>query len=142
MSYATQADLIARYGADELVQLTDRVNVPPATVDAAVLAVALASADAEIDGYLAVRFAVPLAPPPQLIVDFACTIARYKLYRDGAPDALRNAYRDAVAFLDRVAKGTATVPSATALASPSGGGTVQFEGGQLVFGRESLTDTD
>ncbi|MBP6543227.1 MAG: DUF1320 family protein, partial [Piscinibacter sp.] len=53
MTYATQADMVARFGETEIVQLTDRVNMPPVAVDAAVLGLALESADAEIDGSLA-----------------------------------------------------------------------------------------
>lgn len=140
MSYATQADMIARYGEAELVQLTDRLNTPPVLVDAAVLAFALDSADAEIDGYLAVKFAVPLATPPRLIVDYACDIARYRLFADRASDLIRARYKDAIAFLDRVAKGTATIAGAQALSAPAGGGSVQFEAGQKVFGRELLGD--
>lgn len=141
MSYATQADMTLRFGDAEIVQLTDRANLPPVSIDAAVLGFALESADAEIDASLGVRYDVPLAAPPRRVVDLACDIARYRLYGQGATDEVRNRYRDAVAFLERVARGTAQIPGAETPATASGGGSVQFEGGQKVFARESLGES-
>ncbi len=138
MTYATQADMVARFGETEIVQLTDRVNMPPVAVDAAVLGLALESADAEIDGSLAVRYGVPLAVAPRLVIDLACDIARYRLYGAGASEEVRLRYRDAAGYLERVARGTAKIPGAETLAPASSGGGVQFEGGQKVFARESL----
>lgn len=138
MSYATRADMTLRFGDAEIVQLTDRLNMPPVAIDDAVLGFALDGADAEIDGSLGVRYDVPLAVPPRRVVDLACDIARYRLYGQGATDEVRNRYRDAVGYLERVARGTAQIPGADSLAPASGGGSVQFETGQKVFARESL----
>ena len=41
---------------------------------------AIADADAEIDGYLAKRYAVPLAPAPRVINKFSKDIAVYNLF--------------------------------------------------------------
>lgn len=103
MTYATQQDLIDRIGAVELAQLTDRTN--GVVIDAAVLGRALADADAEIDGYLATRYQLPLATVPTVLVRLAADIARYRLYDDRTTDAVRQRYDDATKLLGNMAKG-------------------------------------
>ena len=103
MTYAFEADLVERFGALELAQRTDRVD--GIAIDAVVLGRALADADAEIDGYLATRYTLPLAGTPPLINRLACEIARYRLYDDGVPETVRVRYQDAVALLKRLASG-------------------------------------
>ena len=88
MPYATQSDLEERFGPQELAQLTDRVDgLMP---DPAVIARALADAEAEIDGYLAARYTVPLSAVPAVLVRLTCDIARYRLYDDRVTEAVRN----------------------------------------------------
>jgi len=103
MTYATQADLIDRFGESELAQLTDRVN--GSTIDTAALSRALADADAEINGYLAGRYALPLSTTPPMLVRMASDIARYSLYGSGTPDVVRQRYEDVVSLLKRLADG-------------------------------------
>lgn len=103
MTYATQADLTDRFGATELAQLSDRESGQ--VIDIAVLGLALADADAEIDSYLATRYALPLPSTPAVLVRLACDIARYRLYDDRTTEAVRNRYTDAVALLKRLASG-------------------------------------
>ena len=103
MTYATQQDLIDRFGEAELAMRTDRVD--GLTIDTAVLGRALADADAEINAYLAVRYSLPLATTPVDLPRLAADIARYRLYDDGIPDAVRQRYEDAVSLLKRLASG-------------------------------------
>lgn len=103
MTYAVEADLVERFGALELARRTDRVN--GATIDAVVLGRALADADAEIDGYLATRYTLPLQPTPAAINRLACDIARYRLHDDGVPDTVRQRYEDAVSLLKKFSSG-------------------------------------
>lgn len=105
MGYATQADLEQRFGAAELIQLTDRAEPPAGAVDGQVVARALADADALIDSYLAARYDLPLATPPALLVGLACDVARYQLYDDAAPEEVRRRYEDALARLKQLATG-------------------------------------
>ena len=120
MTYATQADLIDRFGETELAQRTNRVD--GLTIDTVVLARALADADAEIDSYLAVRYTLPLASTPVLLVRMAGDIARYRLYDDGVPDTVRQRYEDAVSLLKRMASGEVKVAGSTALVVATGSG--------------------
>lgn len=105
MTYATQANMITRFGEEEVIALTDRANL--GAVDEAVLAGALVEADAEIDPYLAPRHKLPLASVPKILTGFACDIARYRLCGAGVTETeeIRNRYKDAVKFLEAVAAG-------------------------------------
>ncbi|NNG05319.1 MAG: DUF1320 domain-containing protein, partial [Inquilinus sp.] len=84
MSYATQAQLVERYGTVRLVELTDRAEPPAGAIDAAVIDRALADADALIDGYVAARYDLPLPAVPDLLRDLALSIVFYKLHLDMA----------------------------------------------------------
>ena len=122
MTYATQADLSDRFGATELAQLTDRTS--GLVIDTAVLARALADADAEIDSYLATRYALPLASTPVVLVRLAADMARYRLYDDRVTESVRVRYQDAVSLLKRLASGEVRLDGAAtppAAASDSSG---------------------
>lgn len=97
MQYATAADMTARYGERELVELTD----PDLTeINLARLTVALADAQAFADSFIARVYRLPLQGcakpvvtlgvidyvcPPQL-TRIVCDVARYYLYDDLAPE--------------------------------------------------------
>lgn len=117
MPYATQADLEARFGTDELTQLTDRVGA--GIPDAAIVARALADADAEIDGYLASRYALPLATVPPVLARIACDIARYRLWEDRASEEVRLRYEDARRLLESIARGQVSLGLPAASAAPA-----------------------
>ena len=80
MSCATLQQLTDRYGARMLVAITDRAESPTGLVDPEVVARTLADTDAMIDGYLAVRYRLPLASVPALVTDLAQMIAIWKLH--------------------------------------------------------------
>lgn len=72
---------------------------------------AIEDADAEIDGYLAKRYSVPLSPPPAVITKFCKDMAVYNLMsRIGIDESDRdktylNRYNAAIKFLLAVAEG-------------------------------------
>lgn len=134
MGYATQADLEARYGAQEILQLSDRDNSGAA--DTGVIDRALADADAEINGYLASRYAVPVSPVPEILQRLACQIARYHLFTLGRPDDVTNDYKVAVRILSDISKGVITLGAQTGQVSPTAD-LVQMESGGRVFAREN-----
>ncbi len=101
--YATQQDLINRYGEDELLRLTDRTGA--GVVDAAVVEQALSDAAAQVDGYLAGRYRLPLATVPKVLTFLACDLARYSLYADVAPEHVTKRRDDAAKFLAAVGRG-------------------------------------
>lgn len=133
MTYATQADLETRFKHQELVELTDEANL--GVIDAAAVAVALADADAEINGYLAGRYALPLTQTSPELVRLACDIARYKLYDARATELVKARYDDAIAKLRDVAKGVASlgIDQASQPVNVTGGASISSGGRD--FGR-------
>jgi phage gp36-like protein len=138
VSYATQADLEAAFGADELRMLADRDR--DGSADAAVVARALDAAEAEINSWLGGRYNQPLDPVPAQIRDIACDIARYRLDSVNPREVTRARYRDAIAALKDLSTGAAVLGSAGAgagqvVAPPAG---ILAEGGSSVFGDDAL----
>lgn len=136
MTYATQQDMIDRFGNDELIQITDRTNT--GAIDANVLAQALADADAEIDGYLGSRYSLPLTSVPKILTRLACDIARYDLYDAQATDQVKERYQNAREFLTAVSRGKITLGVSADVAVVSDGPEVSAPA--RVFTTDSLSD--
>jgi len=105
MAYSAQTDILEQIDEDVLIQLTDDDDT--GVVDADVVTKKIADADALIDGYCGKRYTVPFFPVPPLLNKFSVDIAIYNLYgrRKGAPEDIRNRFKEAVDFLKGVAKG-------------------------------------
>ena len=131
MSYCTQSDLVTRFGQAELVQLTDTTGSNQ--IDAAVVAQAIADAEAEIDAYLTARYDLPLASVPANLERLACDIARYRLYADRPTDLVDLRYRDAIRYLEQVGRGAIALASSPA---PDSGGAV-MSSATPIFGRDA-----
>lgn len=136
MPYATQQDLVDRFGYEQLAQLSDRDA--GTVVDATVVGRALADADAEIDGYLAALYALPLASTPPLVLRLACDIARYRLFGDRVTDQVRQLYTDAVRDLKSIASGAIKVDGAAALPVSDAAVTVRVSAPARIFGADDL----
>lgn len=107
---------------------------------------AIADADAEIDGYLAKRYDVPMSPAPRVLNKFSKDIAVYNLMsRIGIDEQDRdktylNRYNAAVKFLEGVAKGTISIGigdtgSTQAQAAYNG---FRIEHPERLFSRETM----
>lgn len=125
MAYCTRDDMIARFGLEEIRRLLVRNlagdeqstyggggtydgsgnadGLSPAAE--ARLDSIIADATAEVDGYLAGRYSLPVTPLPSVLVRLTCDIARYFLYDDAAHEQVEKRYDNAIAFLKAVAKG-------------------------------------
>jgi phage gp36-like protein len=123
MVYATVDDLIAAYGAQEVIALTDRKertdSAGAGTVDAAVAQEALTRASSEADTYIAVRYALPLSSVPAALKTMVCDIARFRLTGGGTTETMPivGRYTSAIAWLKEIASGGAVLPGATLAAS-------------------------
>jgi phage gp36-like protein len=137
MSYATRADMVARFGDSEVIMLTDRNGTH--VIDDAVLTAALAEASAEIDPYLMSRYTLPLTSVPKVLTGKCCDIARYRL--GGAnvtvTEEMRDRYRDAIKFLDGIAAGKLSLglDTASQAVSVAGGGVKFVDTTPRVFER-------
>jgi phage gp36-like protein len=134
MPYANQDDLVARYGAEELMQLTDYAGA--GIIDAAAVATALADAQATIDGYLGGVYAVPVSPTPPMLARLACEVARYQLHGKAADDTVRRAYEDALRTLRDLSTGTAVLIGAAA--APANAAPAVPQAGAMVAGGRAL----
>ncbi|MCA0175231.1 MAG: DUF1320 domain-containing protein [Proteobacteria bacterium] len=115
--YATQADLVERFGATELAQLSNPGG--GGALGAVEIDRALADASAEIDSYLAGRYALPLATVPPVLARLAADIARYRLYDQAAPELVKERYAAAVKLLVALAGGTAQLGLAATDTQPT-----------------------
>lgn len=138
MTYASQSDLVDRFGTAMLVDLTDRADVATGEIDAAVVARALADTDAAIDGYLKGRYALPLPTTPPLLRDIAIAIAIYKLHRDAVGEKIRQDYVDAEKKLLLIAGGSIRLDVAGAEPEASGTNGVRVTDRERPLTAESL----
>lgn len=111
----TLQDLIDRFGAEELAQLTNRQAQFDAVIDEAVIDRAINDATGEVASYLLpaglVRTGalgnviyVPSGAIPDALLLKTCDIARYYLYGKGLTDVVQTRYDNAVKWLDKVKK--------------------------------------
>lgn len=93
-----------------------------------------------VDGYIGKRYRLPLPNPPKILATWARSITRYKLHAnrisDERTDPIARDYRDALKFLEQVAKGQFSL----GLDDPedAGAGEVRMDPGHKVFGRRYL----
>ena len=119
MNYATLTQLTERYAERDLRHITD----PDAqALDATRAGQALADASAEIEGWLATRYLLPLQDVtgaamavPTILVRCACDIAIYRLQTLRPADDIKDArqrYEDVVRLLKAIACGDVQLPGA------------------------------
>lgn len=106
--YASIADLVERFGETEVIELTDQDHL--GQIDTAVAERALQDATAEIDGYLAARYRLPVTDTPRLLSVLCTDIARYRLQKGVSTDQARQRYEDAVDTLKRIQDGRMNLP--------------------------------
>jgi len=128
MTYATQQDLIDRFTEEELVQLTD--NTASGEIDPAPVATALADADAEIEAALVGRYALPMAPVPELLTRIACDLARESLYADQPTDVVKDRAKRGRELLLQIARGAMRLGADAAPAEDSSQGLVEIVSGR------------
>jgi phage gp36-like protein len=107
MAYATRDDMITRYGKPEIEGLEADGAKGAGSVDEA-----LNDAAAEADGYVAVRYALPLPGGKEYrsLKWVSCDMARYRLWEGkikDETDTVYMRYRRAVTFLEALARGDA-----------------------------------
>jgi phage gp36-like protein len=134
MPYAVLTDLIARFGERELIQLTDRATPPADQIDATVAQPALDAAASMIDGYVGAKYALPLPATPPLLTDVACDLARYRLYSDQAPEAVRDRYKDAILTLRGISEGRIKIDVAAVEPDPRQD-VIETSGPERMFSR-------
>ena len=97
--YASREDLVLRFGELEINRLekalTTNESVKSAIQDASNIA----------DGYIGLKYPIPLPEVPENLKIYICDIARYLLWKTKASEEVRQRYEDAISFLERVSVG-------------------------------------
>ena len=140
MAYAVVQDMVDRFGAAELVQLTDRSATPTGEYDSGLIEQAIADAEAEINAYLASRYALPLAEVPATLTRLACNIARYHLYGASLSEEVTKRYDASVAFLKSVSRGDAVIGVSSAGTAPVVENAPEHFGPDRTFDSTTLRD--
>jgi phage gp36-like protein len=108
MAYATTDDMIARFGARELIQLSTPAGQDMDGVVVAVVQQALDDASARADSYLRMKYRTPLdVAPPEVLLN-VCHLARYELSAGNdktASDDVKNRRDEAIAWLREIRDG-------------------------------------
>ena len=132
MPYLTSAQFAVSYGEAELSELTDD--------DGSIFTAAEAKAASMIDGFLQVRYTLPLAYVPELVLAWAGDITRFRLWADRAPQEVRDRYEDAVKQLTLLAAGRMALPPDVLGVAADKPAMFQGESAERVFTAESLAD--
>lgn len=105
---------------------------------------AIVDADAEIDGYLMKRYPVPMSPAPAVVCKYSKDIAIYNLVsRAGIDTGERESnyltrYKNAIAFLTKVAKGETDIVKAGTDKTKDAATGFKITGSPRLFSRGSM----
>lgn len=139
--YYSQEQYIAAWGMDEALRLTDEEgNEVP---DANAFTRAIADASADIDSYLAGRYALPLAAPvPRVITSIAAALTREKLHGTFPTDTVTKQADLARKQLRDLAQGVAKLVDAAGVQPsqelPSSNSGIQVSAPPRVFTADKL----
>lgn len=135
-SYASQQDIVDRYGEDILSVAADRDG--DGQPDNAVVTQALEDASHEIDSYVGARYDLPLPSKPALLQRICIDIALYRMSSeaDVATEERRTRYQDAVKLLRGIAKGEMTLGLPNP--EPPTVHAVRTQGTQRLFNRDTM----
>lgn len=135
MAYCELTDINDQIDERDLISITDDDDT--GSVDSDKVGAAIEKADAMIDSYLAVKYAVPMDPVPAIVKKLSVDIAVYELFsrRDRVSDSTRKRFDDAVTFLKDVAKGKAGISGATSADSSMSSNAPTMTTSPRVFSR-------
>lgn len=139
MAYSELADIKNQLDESELVQLTDDEGI--GLVNESRVTRAIADADEEIDGYLQSRMVVPVSPVPGIIRKCSVDIALWNLFArrgDSMPETRKERYKNAVAFLVKVAEGKIGLGANDPDGNPPETSGVSYSGSDQVMTSDKL----
>ncbi|MBL4797642.1 MAG: DUF1320 domain-containing protein [Oleispira sp.] len=125
--YCTVDGLIERFGESELLQLSDEQNT--GVLNTVVIDKAITDASNEIDSFLIGRYELPLTEVPSFVEGYACDMARYRLWDDGALDQVTARYKTAIKYWRDISTGVLRLYGTT----ETGENLVEMESATPVF---------
>lgn len=115
MSYVTVAAMIAKFGEQEIINLTSGSGFSTAINEVKLQAV-LDAANSEIDGYLIGRYTLPLQVIPAFLVSIGCDIAHFhgSVGETVETNRTKSRYEIAIKNLINISKGLVSLGGAPA----------------------------
>ena len=143
--YCSASDLYPSLVSETVVAQITNDDASATTVETAVLATLIGDAEAEVDGYLGYRYALPLSSVPHLVTRLSARITRFRLYtsRPGeAEEWLTSDYDNAVKMLEAIRDGKVSLGLTEAGEDPAAGQSgeraVRSSSQARVFGRTNM----
>ena len=136
MLYCSEQDLIDRFGEDELIDLTDRINL--GVINQQVLIQAITDASDQMSVYLS-RFEFTAENLPKVLKPIACDITRYRLYDESITENVQKRYDAGMKFLMSVNKGEITIGTTTDGSKITSVDLAEIKSSGSVFSRENST---
>jgi phage gp36-like protein len=115
MAYAAVTDMVARFGAQELIRLTTPDGEPLTSINQASVTRALGDASAIIDTFLRKRYLVPVTEVLPELNRAACFLARYDLAfgeQTEPTEQMRLARKEVMDWLASIRDGTIVLDGA------------------------------
>jgi phage gp36-like protein len=128
----------ALWGAREVQVCSDWDNA--GSLNTANVTNCLAAASDEMDRYIAVRYVLPLATPPDDLVRVCCDIGMYRLcpFAGTLTDQKAQRYKEAVAWLRDLSSGKLTLGIGRDGEQPAAAVQVQVTGQERTLTRDSM----
>lgn len=108
MRYVSLTQVTNAIPANTLIQLSND-DVYAQTIDIAIVEQVVSMAEDKVDAYLQSRYTVPLQTVHSLVTEIVVRLARYNLYsrrpEGDLPDAVKEAYKDAMRELEAIRDG-------------------------------------
>lgn len=161
MPYITPADLVARFGAEEIAQITDRATPREVTPELLLLAIAgdpltgwaasdvaavtaalalmsgtIDDAQSAVDAYLSGRYSTPLGTVPLVVKRLTADVARYYLHGDRASDPVIKAFDAAMGLCRDIATGKIAFGADVITSPKSSGGAIEMVSPPRLWSRE------
>ncbi len=137
MAYATQQDIIDRYGNDALYVAADRDNND--AIDTAAVDRALDDATDEINTYVGKKYQLPLSVVPTVLLRVCVDIALYRLsFGSAFTEEKRKRYDDTLRFLEGVATGKFSLGFDDGAGAESTAGDAEVISNERQYSRKTL----
>ncbi|MCD1597865.1 gp436 family protein [Rheinheimera aquimaris] len=137
MPYCTVADMISRYGQQDMILLSWREGAADGEINQPVIEQAIADATAEINGYIGGRYDLPLSQVPDVLVRHCCDIARYLMSGDRTPETVQKRYDSVISYLVKVGKGDLSLGLSQGCPTEPGETIAMIQADGQVFNRKN-----
>ncbi|WP_336033386.1 DUF1320 domain-containing protein [Acinetobacter bereziniae] len=139
MSYVTVETMKAKFGEQELIQLTDNEEPYQYVINLPKLNSAIDEANSEVDAYVGSRYPLPLHPIPPFLANIACNLARYYAVTGDLAenDPIKMRFESSIKTLTKISEGKLTLggsPAGESKPIQSASNNVVFAKGRRDFG--------